>query len=623
VNVAEARAMVRARARWFVAIVVALACCAYGASLAGDFVFDDVHSVSTNPAVQGLDQFWRLLTDPTAFSSTGQKMYRPVLLVSFALNAAISPAAVSLKAGNVLLHALVAALAFGWLHKLGLRAWHAFACLAVFAVHPLAAEAINLVSARSELLLVLGIVIAMRCQFAWLRGARPGLAMAGMLAGTAIACGSKETGVILPVLMVAQAALLRRQTWRAAHWGRAVRDVLPVVALVIGYLVLRKLLLGQATVSLLGRTGEDPTSGYGRTLVTHWATMGLLLPKALLQMVVPVGLSMDPPVVFRHTFADPFVLIGWFSLAAGSVAALWRGATERVRRLGVLLAWGTALPWIVIPLNMPLAEHRLYGPLLGVLALLAACLPRRAPAWLARPVLLRAAFGAVILAGITMATLRCLDFRDERLLWRAELAARPQSWRAWWGLGAASLRAGEVAAAREPLANAHTLCPLHVDVLRNYAECLVNVPDEVAEPFRSLGITDRFAARLPADPWARSLQAQAHLQAGRVLGDRAWFVSAEQLALSCLELAEAKGLIYRMAAAARRGAGDPAGALAHLETSIARGLDHFTVRLDRAELLRELGRHREAHNELLLAQRQAPIDPAVMRALFQSAQPPR
>ena len=141
--------------------------------------------------------------------------------------------------------------------------------------------------------------------------------------------------------------------------------------------------------------------------------------------------------------------------------------------------------------------------------------------------------------------------------------------------------------------------------------------------FRSLGITDRYAARLPRDPWARSLQAQAHLQAGRVLGDAAWFASAERLALECLELGEPKGYVYRLAATARRLAGDTVGALGLLETSIARGLDHYSVRLDRAELLRALGRHREAHEELLRAQQQAPTDPAVMQALWQSAQPPR
>ena len=34
-----------------------------------------------------------------------------------------------------------------------------------------------------------------------------------------------------------------------------------------------------------------------------------------------------------------------------------------MRRLGTAMLWLVALPWVVVPLNAPLAEHRLYGPL--------------------------------------------------------------------------------------------------------------------------------------------------------------------------------------------------------------------------------------------------------------------
>ncbi|HEU4419072.1 MAG TPA: hypothetical protein VFT55_09050 [Planctomycetota bacterium] len=93
--------------------------------------------------------------------------------------------------------------------------------------------------------------------------------------------------------------------------------------------------------------------------------------------------------------------------------------------------------------------------------------------------------------------------------------------------------------------------------------------------------------------------------------------------MSCLLIAKPKGNVYRIAAEARRRLGDHDGALAHLDASIARGLDHFTVRLDRAAVLRDLGRHAEAWRELLQAQQSAPMEPAVMQALQEWAQPPR
>ncbi|MCA8974716.1 MAG: hypothetical protein KDC98_08335 [Planctomycetes bacterium] len=592
--------------------VAALAITAFAAALLGAFVFDDIHSVVANRVLHDGSNWWRWLSDPEAFSTSG-KMYRPVVLLSLGLNLQLGASAASLKAGNVLIHALVATLAFGWLRRFGLATRAAFAVAALFAVHPLASEAINLVSARSELLLEAGMLIALRAHLNYCRGGAFAKAAAGIVAGTVIACGSKETAVVLPGLLLVQAYLVRRAPWRAVDWGRAVRVVLPAVALVVAYLVLRKLLLGEATVSLAGRTGADPLSGHGRSFVCQLATMGVLLPQAVLQMVCPVGLSLDPSIPFRQTLADPLVIVGWASTLGLLGLGLLPGPNAAVRRFGVAFAVATALPWVVIPLNVPLAEHRLYGPLLGLLLMTAP--------WLPRPGVRTLALAGLLLVGIVQSNARSLDYRDEVRCWLAELE-RADSWRAWWGLGAAHLRDLDFAAAVPSLARAHAGNPQHATVLRNYAEALSSLPDDCARPDAALAVTAAYLAARPNDPWARTLSAQANLQAGRVRGDRDAFLAAERIALSCLEVAEPKGLVFRMAAAARRGLGDLEGALAHLDQSLAIGRDHVSVRLDRAAVLRDLGREREAMQELMCAQRQAPTDAAVMRAL-RAAQPPR
>jgi hypothetical protein len=156
----QAAAQRRRHGAWVLAL---LAMVAYATAVAGDFVFDDIHSIAGNPALHDLANLDRLLTDPSAFSGTGNRMYRPVLLVSLALNLAISPAAWSIKLGNVLLHVATTLLALGWLRRLGVPFVGRTAALAIFAVHPLLAEAINLGSARSELLLVFGLLLASSC----------------------------------------------------------------------------------------------------------------------------------------------------------------------------------------------------------------------------------------------------------------------------------------------------------------------------------------------------------------------------------------------------------------------------------------------------------------------------
>ena len=113
----------------------------------------------------------------------------------------------------------------------------------------------------------------------------------------------------------------------------------------------------------------------------------------------------------------------------------------------------------------------------------------------------------------------------------------------------------------------------------------------------------------------RTLVVQANLQAARLVGnDELWGV-AEQMALSCLEIASPKGYVYQLAARARHGQGDVEGALAHLNTSVACGLDSADVQFDRARLLHELGRTKEARWIIFDVQRTDPTDPRIIGAL--------
>lgn len=603
---------------WAPVAIALLACCAYGIVVGGDFVFDDRHSVAGNAALVESGAMWRALTDPSAFSAAGHRMYRPALLVSFVLNLAVSEAAWSLKAGNLLLHATAGVLLLAWLRALRVRARVAFALAAVFVVHPLLSESVNLISARSELLFACGLLVAARCHLAWQRGRRPMLTMCGMLVGTAIACGSKETGVVLPVVLLAQA--LWSRTDHGRNWRRAVAGILPVVVLVAAYLVTRRLLLGQATVDVLSRVAGDPTTGHGRTLAVQLGTMATLLPRALLQMVAPIGLTLDPPAVFRHVLS-PWSLLGWTSVAGLAIAAAWPGPTARVRRIGLVTVIVTALPWIVVPLNLPLAEHRLYAPMLGTVVVVAALASR---VRLRSPLPIGAIATAIaVVVGITMSITRSLDYRDEFRLYSAEIERRSTSFHGWWGLGAARLREGDFEGAIEPLLAAHLLRPENVEAVGFLTEALVQLPEERQQPALTMFAADRALAFRPDNPWFRTLHARALMVMGRANGDRSLFEQAEREALSCLDIAAPKSFVYLLASEARQLAGDPEGALVHLDTSVQKGLDRVTIWLARARLLRTMGRDAEARRSLAAAQQRAPMDPAVMATMREFAAPPR
>jgi hypothetical protein len=131
---------------------------AYSNALNIGFHFDDWHVLQDNPHVRTLRSIPRFFVDPDTTTILHEnKDLRPVLMTTFALNYAISGDATwSYHVVNLCLHWLAVMLVF---HIVRTRLWlgdHAFPIAAtaalIVAVHPLNAEPVNYISARSALL---------------------------------------------------------------------------------------------------------------------------------------------------------------------------------------------------------------------------------------------------------------------------------------------------------------------------------------------------------------------------------------------------------------------------------------------------------------------------------------
>ena len=134
-------------------IAILLVClAAYANSLDNGFHYDDEHSIQKNIHIRDLGNIPRFFHDPTTFSVDHDKaMYRPVLLVTYALNYAAGGYEVfGYHLLNLTLHALSACLLF-WLALLvtGRRDLALSAGL-LFALHPICSEPVNYISSRSE-----------------------------------------------------------------------------------------------------------------------------------------------------------------------------------------------------------------------------------------------------------------------------------------------------------------------------------------------------------------------------------------------------------------------------------------------------------------------------------------
>ncbi len=418
---------------------------AYVNALAAPFQFDDWWLVAGNPATAGLGEWWASLPG-----------IRPLLKLSFALNARFAPAPWAYHAVNIAVHAgnvlLVFALSRRLLPVLAPRHAHpglaAFGAALLFALHPAATEAVTYVSGRSIALMALPCLAAL---WLLLRQPRPGprteLAVAGLFA---LALAVRETAVTLP----AAAALL---LWQRGDPPRQIARALRGMALVLA---------GAALAAWL-------TPGYHSFF--GWSLQARDLGAQLLGQLEAHAYLVSHPLLTLRTNIDPELSVPaapalrhalFAALALALAVFAWR---QRRARPWLLFA----LAWYVLQLlpsnsllpRFDLANDRhlylsLWGPALAA-AIVLAGIRRPAPAMLATAAL------ALVLGVATVR--RNHDYRSELALWTATVQASPGKARPWTNLGFARQQRGDLDGARAAYACAHRLDPAYRQAAWNLA----------------------------------------------------------------------------------------------------------------------------------------------------------
>jgi tetratricopeptide (TPR) repeat protein len=600
--------------RWGLILIAAAVALAFGVSVGGDFVFDDVHSVRDNPALRSLWNIPAFFVDVDLFSSLDCRLYRPILLTSFAIDAFLGGMeAWMFKLTNLLLH-LAAAISIASIARcFGVDRSRAIFGACLFAVHPMASEAVNTVSGRSNILMVLGLLLAVRCHLAAMSGVR--WAGLGTLICGAISMGCKEPGMILPVLLVILESLRWTRSSRESGFEplrSAAARVMPAVLLVLGYVWIRAHYLGAASFAVNQWQGSGVDSGFTRGMATQLSSMAILLPDTLRMMVLPFGMTMDPVIPYHLDFASPWVWFGLLLMLVLTIQGLRSPVRHPLRFLGVCLAWGCAMPWVLKPLNHPYLEHRLYGVLAGLVMVVVALLPRLELATLTRRSKVPAVAGLVLLALISAN--RSLDFESRHKLWASELSRNPESKIAMSGMAVCCMEDRRFGEAKPYLEELVRVYPKRRDARMNLAEAELHMgrdgkPENAVEQARYL------VEHWDRNPFYRLLLSRSLTALGDRTGDAGHFQEAVDQAMYCLEIAEPKALVYRTAASARRTQGDLESALEILDRSLAHGLDHVSVLLDRSLTLQDLGRYAEARAELRIARYRNPFDTRVLVAL--------
>ncbi|MEQ1834654.1 MAG: glycosyltransferase family 39 protein, partial [Candidatus Eisenbacteria bacterium] len=421
---------------WLVPALVALAL--YARTLGHAFVWDDLDLIVRNAALQGPD--WAVLLAQDFWQSTGAGtgMWRPLVTLSYRLDGVLGGwQPWNFHAVNVVLHATSAALVARLALARGLNARAALAAGVVFASAPALCEPVAWIAGRTDGFVVLATLVALlaaaRARDSGSRGALLVVALA-----TAVALLAKETALVLPVLLAAQAADARDR----APLGERMRWASAGVSLVV---VAGGVVAHRALVGAPAHAGEPGAAlGMAALLWAHFAWLTPFVPHVSLLDVWQAP-------------ATAMSIAAWLALlalAAGTVAL------TRRRRAAMLILALLVLPLVpvvaaaLLESGVRFAERSLALPAVGLalgLATLAAALPWRRAAW-------------VVVAIWTVAQLvvtvpLVATWRDDEARIRRVVAVRPRDPDALLGLADLLSSQGRANEASELIARAEAVAP--------------------------------------------------------------------------------------------------------------------------------------------------------------------
>lgn len=435
---------------------------AFAAALAGSFHLDD-YSLLFNADIASFSGFWDLWR-PLAT--------RPLTNTTFWINYQLGHAnPVGYHLVNLALHILAVLLLYDILRDLlpGRAAWVA---AAIFAIHPVQAEAVNYVFERATLLATVGCLLAFRD---WLAG-KPWRAVVWFAA----ALLAKEECVTFPVFLL----LLHFSAKRPAK-ERAPMAAMLALSAAAGIRVM---------MAIAATAGASAGAQAGITPTAYLMTEGAVILRYFRMLVLPWGFTIDPDI------QPVAVWMSWVAWAALIFSAGLAALQFRKLRPGFWFLSGLVLllpSSSFFPAADLAADRRMYLPLIAFSACLGLLLER-----IDKRVL---AAGGVVL--IALSIQRSLVWRTELSLWTDAVAKAPAKIRPRIQL-ARALPPGE---ALPVLEEAERLAPDNPGIAADKGRAYL----ELGQPAQALTAFGKALALMPNDAQAFNNRGAALLALGQ------------------------------------------------------------------------------------------------------------
>ena len=480
-------------------------------TLGNAFVFDDHQLLGGNaPVIRGEQplssaftyRYWGI-----ADEASPNELYRPITILSLAVNARLlggEPAA--FHAVNILLHSLNALLVYFLIRKLFDRPVLSLLTGLLFAVHPIATEAVASVAGRADLLATFFMLAASLLALAACRRRAKWILIGGLGLALATFMGALSKESVFAAPLVTAAVLGSDSRRHQGHRGEY-RQYLATAGTLAGIQIFVLLMVMVLRFGILGyvyhsEPPSNPSTAYlafvnnpiqfaepvARVLTAlRVAVMGAGL------MVFPLNLSADYsydalPVTSGMPGAADIGAVVFLVVYLGVVLF----SARRFPVAMFALSW-SALTYLIVsnllfPIGTIFGERLLYLPSIGFALLLAAGIarlagatPRRRGAAAALGVILLALYGARFSA-------RCRDWVDDEHLFKAAVAVNPGSAKAHSNYASMLLRTGRNDEAIEHYSRALQIAPGLTGSGISLARTLTNMgrPEEAVHQFQNV-----------------------------------------------------------------------------------------------------------------------------------------
>jgi hypothetical protein len=506
------------------AAVALLALAASATGLRNGFALDDLALIEGNARVHSLHGWWRLFLQPYWPPQFGASLYRPIVTLGYAVQWAVGGGQPWIfHVTSVVLYVAATVLVLA-LFLLLLPRSAAFVGAALFAVHPVHVEAVANVVGQCELVAAVAMLAA---AIMYVRGRQHGDLGPSVIASIAvlfaIACLSKEHGVLLPALLLGLELFAVRPRADEQGLRDRLRHVAPLFvvlsAVAVAYIVTRTIVVGDA----IGEKHLVPVHGIARLWV-----MLVVAPHWVRLLAWPAHLSADysPHEIPIPDGPGPEIVLGLIVLASAALCFVAFGsrsvddAIRRPARLG--LAWTAVmlLPASNLFSVMLVAERTLFLPSVGAMLLVAALamLVVQRAGDRGHALAARAGVACVtplfVLAGAVHSALRQPVWRDDATLFAQTVTDAPSSYRAQFFYGQMLFEQGRRAAGEHHLRLAIALNPTPSDASPlNYLATQYRVAGMCAQ---ALPLYERALAGDSARPDVRYGLAECLLASGRV-----------------------------------------------------------------------------------------------------------